>query len=120
MSGLQAGGSQGGQVQITSARHLVLLSARARVLGSGKEQRGPEVRSFTEFIGNTTYDPEAVQAMSLAYEAALKQLHDRGQPAIVREVIARRIIELAAIGERRPDWLCATVLSELGVVSRAD
>jgi hypothetical protein len=78
------------------------------------------VSSFAEFVGNTTYDPDAVRAMSLAYEAALMQLHDRGQPAIVREVIARRIIELAAIGERRPERLCATVLSELGVTSRFD
>ena len=76
--------------------------------------------SFAEFVGHSIYDPEAVRAMSLAYEAALQQLHDRGQPAIVREVIARRIMELAALGERQPERLCATVLSELGVASRRD
>jgi hypothetical protein len=79
-----------------------------------------KVSSFAEFVGDTTYDPEAVRAMSFAYEAALKQLRDRGQPAIVREVIARRIIELAAIGERQPERLCATVSSELGVASGPD
>ena len=76
--------------------------------------------SIAEFVGNTIYDPEAVRAMSLAYEAALQRLQDRGQPAIVREVIARRIMEVAALGERQPERRCATVLSELGVASRPD
>jgi hypothetical protein len=79
-----------------------------------------KVSSFAEFVRNTSYDPEAVRVMSLAYEAALQQLHDRGQPAIVREIIARRLIELAAIGERQPERLCAMVLSQLGVASRTD
>lgn len=72
--------------------------------------------SIAEFVGSVTYDPEAVQAMSLAYDAVLKELHDRGQPEMVREIIAKRIIELAAIGEREPQRLCDTVLSEFGLM----
>jgi hypothetical protein len=33
--------------------------------------------------------------MGQAYEAVRQKLHDRGQPAVVNEVIARRIVELA-------------------------
>ena len=72
--------------------------------------------SIADFVGSVTYDPEAVQAMSLAYDAVLKELHDRGQPEMVREIIAKRIIELAAIGEREPQRLCDTVLSEFGLM----
>jgi hypothetical protein len=76
------------------------------------------VSPIADFIGNTTYDSDAVRVMSLAYDAILKELHDRGQPAIVQEVIAKRVIELAAIGERNPQRLCETVLSELGLLRR--
>ena len=53
--------------------------------------------------------------MSEAYASVLKQLQDRGQPKIVQEIIAR-IIELAAIGEREPQRLCETILSEFGLI----
>jgi hypothetical protein len=45
---------------------------------------------------------EACAAMSEAYEAALKELHDTGQPQIVLETIAERIIAAAKLGERDP------------------
>ena len=37
-----------------------------------------------------------------AYDKVSKSLHDAGQPDIVKEVIARRIISLAKKGERDP------------------
>jgi hypothetical protein len=40
--------------------------------------------------------------MSEAYEAALKEIHDTGQPQTVREIIAGRIITAATTGERDP------------------
>jgi hypothetical protein len=71
---------------------------------------------IAEFIGNTTFDPEALRAMGEAYDSIVKQLQDRGQPKIVQEIIAKRIIELAAIGEREPQRLCETILTEFGLV----
>jgi hypothetical protein len=38
--------------------------------------------------------------MDAAFEAACKALDDTGQPYIVREIIAERIIEAARRGER--------------------
>ena len=47
--------------------------------------------------------------MGQAYDKA------RGQPAIVNEIIARRIIEIAKTGERDPDELCERMLSAFGM-----
>ena len=42
-------------------------------------------------------------------------LHDLGQPDLIREIIARRIIEVACDGERDPNELCAQALKALGL-----
>jgi len=60
------------------------------------------------------FGPETVDVMARAYEKARKSLHDKGQPWIVQEVIAARIIAAARGGERDPDKLCRTALSALG------
>jgi hypothetical protein len=60
------------------------------------------------------FAPETVAVMASAYEKARKSLHDKGQPWIVQEVIAARIIAAARSGERDPDRLCRTALSALG------
>jgi hypothetical protein len=48
------------------------------------------------------FEPEAVAAMSEAFEAACKELEDTSQPQIARDVIASRIIAAARLGERDP------------------
>ena len=48
------------------------------------------------------FDPDTTSAMGEAYEATCKELHDTGQPEIVREVIAIRIIAAAKRGELDP------------------
>jgi hypothetical protein len=63
------------------------------------------------FRPNESFDPEAVKAIGKAYDMAIAALHDRGQPDIVREVIARRIIKAAQKGELDPAKLCAVALS---------
>jgi len=40
--------------------------------------------------------------MGEAFDGACKELHDKGQPKIVYEVIAKRIIEAVKNGERDP------------------
>ena len=57
------------------------------------------------------FDPEALRALGKGYEMALAVLHDVGQPDVVREVIAKRIVTAAQKGERDPAKLCATALS---------
>ena len=52
--------------------------------------------------------------MDIAYAKACKMLHDKGQPALVQEVIARRIMEIVKAGERDPDRICQRVMADLG------
>ena len=60
------------------------------------------------------FGPETVDVLARAYEKARRSLHDKGQPNIVQEVIAERLIAAAQAGERDPDKLCETALFALG------
>ena len=57
------------------------------------------------FFKDCAFNPQATQVMGAAYEKACEALHDIGQPDIVKEIIARRIIEVAQTGERDIDRL---------------
>lgn len=58
--------------------------------------------------------PEHLNILRDVYARACKSLHDRGQPAIVSEIIAQRLIALANDGERDPEKLSEGALSALG------
>jgi hypothetical protein len=78
---------------------------------------GSVVAQILDFIrpADGAFDAEATLRLSQAFEKACAELHDRGQPIIVREIIARRIIEIAGRGERDPDQLCIAALTSLGL-----
>ena len=63
------------------------------------------------------FDPQAIEALGAAYDKACQSLNDGGQAGLVRDVIAKRIIELAQSGERDPDRLCASALASLGITT---
>jgi hypothetical protein len=46
-------------------------------------------------LQGVSFSPEEIREITEAYEAVRKQLHDRGQPNLVNEIIAKRIIEVA-------------------------
>lgn len=50
----------------------------------------------------TVFDDRITEIMGEAFDSACKELHDSGQPSIVYEVIARRIIDATRTGERDP------------------
>ena len=56
------------------------------------------------------FDPEVVKTLCLAYDCAIRRMHDADQPNIVQEVIAQRIISMARNGEDNRDRLCAGAL----------
>jgi hypothetical protein len=74
------------------------------------------VGSILPFIARfgAVFDDHATESMGAAFDAACKQLHDKGQPKIVYEVIAKRIIDAAKIGERDPVQLRNIGLAGLG------
>jgi hypothetical protein len=56
--------------------------------------------SILPFLSSdVAFDDATTRAMAAAFDAACKDLHDKGQPAIVREIMASRIIEAATRGE---------------------
>ena len=61
------------------------------------------------------FNAEAAQAINEAFDQVCKHLHDTGQPEIVREVIAKQIIEAAKRGERDPARLRDYVLESFGL-----
>jgi hypothetical protein len=71
--------------------------------------------SIAPFIDGS-YDPGALKIMGEAYDMARKKLHDRGQPVIVQEVLAGRIIALVKSGQRDPAKICNEALSSLGLI----
>jgi hypothetical protein len=71
--------------------------------------------TIVPFLKDGSFDPETTRAMSEAFDKARKLLHDRGQPDVVLEVIARRIIEITRGGERNPDVMCKQALATFGI-----
>jgi len=60
------------------------------------------------------FDDRTTKVMGEAFDAACKDLHDTGQPRIVYEVVATRIIEAAKSGERDPEKLRDRALTAFG------
>jgi hypothetical protein len=69
------------------------------------------------FFPSAAFDHNATRAMGKAFDRACHSLHDIGQPDVVREIIAKRIIEVARDGERDPDELCVRAVKALGFSS---
>ena len=70
--------------------------------------------AIRRLIRESVFEPEAIERMTTAYEQALKvlQLTDRQDP--ITELVARKIIAFAEMGETDPDRLCQRALNALG------
>jgi hypothetical protein len=58
------------------------------------------VGSILQFVSGGVFDDATTRILGEAFDAACKELNDTGQPVIVQEVMARRIIAAARRGER--------------------
>jgi len=74
------------------------------------------VASILTFIGKAggVFDDRVTKIMGEAFDLACKELHDKGQPEIVYEVIAKRIIEAVKNGERDSIRLRSAGLAAFG------
>jgi hypothetical protein len=63
---------------------------------------GAAAMSIHSFINPGAFEPETIVLMSEVFDAACAELQDTGQPQIVLEVIAERIIAAARNGVRDP------------------
>lgn len=69
--------------------------------------------SVTALFHEAAFAPDVTHLMSVAFDCACTSLHDRGQPDLVKEIIAKRIIDAARRGVRGPDQLCDEALAAL-------
>ncbi len=75
--------------------------------------------SIIPFFQNPGLDDAAIAVMGKAFDTACRDLNGRtGLSDLMREIIAKRIIEAAKAGERDPDRLCAKAMDALGVTRR--
>lgn len=65
------------------------------------------------------FDDEVTALLGQAFDAARRELHDKGQPDVVYEIMAVRIIEAAKKGERNVGRLAAAGLAALGIRSES-
>jgi hypothetical protein len=68
---------------------------------------------ITPFLAGQPFDPEAVHAMSTAFDSVCKSLGLRAGADPTAEIIAKKVIELAQRGVRDPAALGERVLREL-------
>ncbi len=71
------------------------------------------VTSILPFVANGVFDDATLRIMGHAFDAACKELHDQGQPPVVQEVMAERIIAAAHRGERNVTRLRDVALAAL-------
>ena len=82
----------------------LVLWRTGRSLGSVQFRVGmTSIVPFTRPLGD--FDDDTTRIMGEAFDAACHELRDQGQPAIVYEVIAKRILAAARSGERDAERL---------------
>jgi hypothetical protein len=75
--------------------------------------------SIIPFLPRGAFDDDMTRLLGLAFDAACTELHDTGQPSVVLEILAKRIIEAAQKGEREQVRLRDAALDSLGIPKRS-
>jgi hypothetical protein len=73
------------------------------------------IADILPYLRGRSFDADTLRTMGDAYEAVMRKLSKTGQAALVREVVANRIIDIGEKGERDPIELARQALKELGV-----
>jgi ABC-type hemin transport system substrate-binding protein len=71
--------------------------------------------TIVPFLKDGAFEPDDIQAMSMALDDVCKILNLTDRTQAAREVVAERIIELARRGERNPAILRDLVLQASGL-----
>jgi hypothetical protein len=61
------------------------------------------------------FDSRETQIMALAFEKACRSLNDGEQPDLIKEIVAKHIVDAAKDGERDADRLCEQALTAMGI-----
>jgi hypothetical protein len=82
----------------------------------GEDYRVGDDHSLSQ---EASFDAELTGIMGSAFDIVRREMHDRGQPDVVLEVLAKAIIEIARNGERDAARIAERALEKVGV-RRAD
>jgi hypothetical protein len=66
-------------------------------------------------LQNQAFEPDDIERMTVAYEAALKVLRLANRSDPITEIVAERIIAIAQTGMRDPAKLCAAALKDFDI-----
>ena len=67
------------------------------------------------YVREASFDADTTRIMDEAFDILRQSMHDNGQPELVLEIIAKRIIEIAQSGERDPAQIANRALTAIGV-----
>jgi hypothetical protein len=73
------------------------------------------LRDLLQRSRGVSFSPEEIETMAAAYEVVRKKMHDRGQPPLVYELIAKKIIELGKIKALDSKEMAERVLASFGL-----
>ena len=73
---------------------------------------------LTSYLDGGVFEPKRIEAMTAAFEAVCNSLQLLNRDDPITEIVARKVIEVAATGERDPDRLRDLVLTELNQLDR--
>ena len=65
------------------------------------------------FIGDASFTPEQLFALNEAFTSALAELKVRGRQDPLAEMVAKKIIEIAQLGERDSKRLCELSINDI-------
>jgi hypothetical protein len=71
--------------------------------------------SVEQYFNGSVFDPQATHAMGEAFDLACQDMGIGGQPAVVKEIMAARIVQAARNGERDPHRLAANAMQAVGL-----
>jgi hypothetical protein len=83
-----------------------------------RDSEGIAVSSIVPLFRNTGFDDAETRNLGKAYDIACRSLHPQGKPPVVQELLAKKIMEVAARGERDPERLAAAALELVSVFHR--
>jgi hypothetical protein len=67
------------------------------------------------YLANTSFDPPTPTKICETFDMATKAMHDCGQPELIQEILAKKIIGPAGQGETEPDALSKRALTCIGL-----
>ena len=70
-------------------------------------------------LQNSALGPEEIERMTAAYEGALRALDLNDRDNSIKEIVARKIVEITQTGERDPNRILTLALSGLGLPATA-